>query len=463
MNTVSRREFLRLGAIALAGSMAAACAPKETAAPEPTAAPKEEPQATATPVPTPMPTPVPVEALDMDYWYIWGGDGGAAMEAVSAEFGKQNPEVTMHPLTIGGEILDKSIASYAAGTPPDVVDLILCAPLAARDALVSVEEYLNASTVVKEDNYYDAQWDGTRWAGGRWGLPANEGLGWLGLFRNRGLVQKAGLDENNLPATFDELSEWADAMTVFTDDGRVDILGCDMPGILNYPDCMSVVMGLRYFDGETMQYTYDDERWIEALNIIKSFYDKVGAENMADFKASFSGQAIASPSNAGKVGLWNTGSWGPGNLELNSVEGLDWGVSFMPDGLAEGAKPFFAGTHVLMMFKGDNADWAWKFLEYASTDAYNKLVYDMSGFIMGTKSFVQSLDMDTLYKGLDFFITGQDKGTRVWGLAADPNWYLNLFEFIALVDAVGFGQKTPQEGLAELQKLATEELAKLID
>jgi maltose-binding protein MalE len=300
------------------------------------------------------------------------------------------------------------------------------------------------------------------WAGDRYGLPANEGLGWLGLFRNKGLVQEAGLDEENLPATFDELSDWADAITVVADDGRVETLGCDISGMLTYPDCMSVVMGLRYFDGETMQYTYDDERWIEALNISKSFYDKVGAENLADFKASFSGQAIASPANAGKVGLWNTGSWGPGNLELNHAEGVEWGVSFMPDGLAEGAKPFFAGTHVLMMFKGDNVDWAWKFLEYSSTDDYIKTVYDISGFIMGTKSFIQSLDVDTLYPGLDFFTTGQDKGTRVWGLAPDPNWYLNLFEYIALEEAVGFGQITPEEGLANLQQLATEELEKLI-
>jgi ABC-type glycerol-3-phosphate transport system substrate-binding protein len=448
-----------LAVTAAAGSALAACAPKATPATKATPAKEATPKPTATPVPT----PVPAEPIEMDYWYIWGGDGGKAMEAVSAEFEKQNPNVTMHPLAIGGEILDKSIASFAAGTPPDVVDLILCAPLAARDALVSVEEYLNTSAVIKEDNYYDAQWDGTKWAGSRYGLPANEGLGWIGLFRNRGLVQKAGLDEDNLPATFDDLSKWADALTEVDDDGRVATLGCDISGMLTYPDCMSVVMGLRYFDGETMQYTYDDERWVEALNITKSFYDKVGPENIADFKASFSGQAIANPAHAGKVGLWNTGSWGPGGLDLNAADDVEWGVSFMPDGVGEGAKPFFAGTHVLMMFKGSNADVAWKFLEYSSTLEYIKRVYDISGFIMGTKSFIQSLDVSTLYPGLDFFTTGQDKGTRVWGLAADPNWYLNLFEYIALEEAVGFGKISPEEGLANLQKLATEELAKLTD
>ena len=45
----------------------------------------------------------------------------------------------------------------------------------------------------------------------------------------------------------------------------------------------------------------------------------------------------------------------------------------------------------------DNPDAAWKFLEFTSTDEYNRRVYDVSGFIMGTKSFIESLDASTFY------------------------------------------------------------------
>jgi multiple sugar transport system substrate-binding protein len=466
MNALSRRDFLRLTAAAAAGSVLAACAPAAAPAPEPTAEPKEEPEEAPEEEPTevpeePTPEPAPEEPVEMDYWYIWGGDGGQAMEEVSAQFGEMNPGVTINPLAAGGEILDKTIAAYAAGTPPDLVDLILCAPMAARDALISVEEYLEVSTVVDEDNFYDAQWDAVRYGGQRWGVPANEGLGWLGLLRNRGLVQEAGLDEEDLPTTWEELSDWADAMTEIDEDERIAVLGCEVNGMLMYPDCFGLVAGLRYFDGETNQYTYDDERWVEGLYHTKEFYDKVGPQNMADFRASLEGQAIASPTNASLVGLWNSGSWAPGSLALNAKEGMEWGVSFFIDGAGQDEKPFFAGTHTLMMLKGSEADLAWKFMEFSTTDEYIKHVYDVCGFIMGTKSFIASLDVDSLYTGLEFYTTGLEEGTRVWGMAPDPNWYLNLWEFLDLEEAVGFGTITPEEGLANLQQLATEELDKL--
>jgi maltose-binding protein MalE len=449
MSRLSRREFLRLAAVAATGSLVAACTQPTVVAPS--AAPEEAEVSEA-------PAAAPV---DIDFWYIWGGDGGKAMETVSAEFEKANPQAKMHPLTIGGTILDKTIAAFAAGTPPDIVDLILCAPLAARDALISVEDFLETSTVVKQDNYFDAQWDGTRWAGQRWGLPANEGLGWMGLFHNRGLAQEAGLDESAAPATYDELREWSAAITKMDDEGKITTVGYSPGGMMVYPDCVSVVMNQRYFDGEAMKYTFDDPKWVDVLNQEKTFFDAVGAENLADFRESYSGQAIADPVQAGHVGLWTDGSWAPGGLDLNAVEGMEWGVNFMVDGLGEGAKPFFAGTHTMMMLKGTDAELAWKFLEYSATDDYIKMVYDISGFIMGTKSFIASLDTSTLYPGLEFFTTGLTEGTRVWGLASDPNWYLVFYEWIALHEAVGFGQMTAEEGLANLQKLASDELAKL--
>jgi len=342
------------------------------------------------------------------------------------------------------------------------VDLILCAPLAARGALVSIDDFIDVSPDFDVDNYFDAQWDATKWAGRRWGIPANEALGWLGLFYNRQLVQDAGLDESALPTTYDELHSWSKAITEVDSKGAVKTLGFSPGGMTLYPESASVVMGVRMFDGDTLKYNLTDERFVTLLNNEKKFYDDVGAENLADFRASFSGQPIADPAAAGRIGLWTTGSWGPGYYEHNAAEGMEWGVSYMVDGLGEGAKPYCAGAHTMMLLKGGHSQEGWKFLEYASTDEYIKLVYDISGFIMGTKSFIDSLDVSTLYPGLDFYIKGLSEGTRVWGLNGDPNWYLLLYEFIALAEAVGFGTIAPEEGLADLQKMATEELDKLI-
>ena len=409
-----------------------------------------------------QPTVAPKGAVDLDYWYIWGGGGGKAMEAVSAEFEKRsNGTVKMHPLAVGGAILDKTIASFAAGAPPDIVDLILCAPLAARGALVTLDDFIATSTIFKEDNYFDSQWDGTKWAGRRWGIPANEALGWIGLYRNDQITESAGLDASAPPTTYDEVFTWSEAMTQ-RDGTKISRLGFAPGGMITYPDCTSVVSGVHYFDGDALKYNLTAEPFLEVLRQEKRFYDTYGAQNLTDFNNALSGQPVADPVAAGKTGMWDTGSWGPGYYALNAVEGMSWSISYFPDSTGAGEKPFCAGTHTLMLLKGGDAQQAWPFVEWSSTDEYIKMVYDISGFIMGTKSFIASLDVSTMFPGLEFYTRGLSEGTRVWGMAPDPNWYTVLFGLADAWEAVGFGKQTPEEAMGDLQTLVTDELDKLI-
>ena len=215
-----------------------------------------------------------------------------------------------------------------------------------------MDDYIESSTLVDLENYQAAHLEAVNWAGERWGLPANEGLGWLGLARNRNLVQEAGLDEDALPEDFEELHAWAGALEEIDDNGNVQTLGMDIRGILTYPDCWSVVMGKRYFDGETLEYNFDSDEFAEALQIAKSFYDRVGAEKVTEFKAAQEGQPIPSPAAAGKVGLFTGGSWTPGSLALNAREDLEFGFSFVPDGAGRARNRFFAGTHTAMILNG---------------------------------------------------------------------------------------------------------------
>ena len=442
---LSRRTFLKVTGVGAAAAVVAACMPAPPTAGDGGGAPAEE-------------------QIELDYWYIWGGRGGEGQVAGCDLFTEKNPNIIMHPLTAGGVIVDKTLAAFAAGDPPDLVDLILVAPLAGRGALIAVDDYIESSDIVDLDNYQAPHLEAVNWAGERWGLPANEGLGWLGLARNRNLVQAAGLDEDALPGDFEELHAWAGALEEIDEDGNVQTLGMDIRGILTYPDCWSVVMGKRYFDGDTFEYNFDSDEFVEALQIAKSFYDRVGAEKIAEFKAAQEGQPIPSPAAAGKVALFSGGSWTPGSLALNKAEGLEFGFSYIPDGAAEGKQPFFAGTHTAMILNGsDNPDAAWKFLEFTSTDEYNRRVYDVSGFILGTKSFIESLDMSTLYPGLDFYTSALSEGTRVWGIASDPNWYLAWDEFLSLEEEVGFGTTDPVEGLQILQEKLTVELQKVLE
>ena len=67
------------------------------------------------------------------------------------------------------------------------------------------------------------------------------------------------------------------------------------------------------------------------------------------------------------------------------------------------------------------------------------------------------------YPGLDFYTSGLSEGTRVWGIASDPNWYLAWDEFLSLEEEVGFGTTDPVEGLQILQEKLTVELQKVLE
>ena len=110
---LSRRTFLKVTGVGAAAAAVAACMPAPSTAGDGGGAPAEE-------------------QIELDYWYIWGGRGGEGQVAGCDLFTENNPNIIMHPLTAGGVIVDKTLAAFAAGDPPDLVDLILVAPLAGR-------------------------------------------------------------------------------------------------------------------------------------------------------------------------------------------------------------------------------------------------------------------------------------------------------------------------------------------
>ena len=101
------------------------------------------------------------------------------MEAVSTEFEKRNPGVKMHPLTVGGVILDKTIAAYAVGVPPGFGP-IWRAPRRGGVLGAEITPLLAASSAINKDNYFDAQWDGTKWAWAQLGCAGQRGTGLAG-------------------------------------------------------------------------------------------------------------------------------------------------------------------------------------------------------------------------------------------------------------------------------------------
>ncbi len=116
----------------------------------------------------------------------WGGQTQrAAQEQALALFQQENPGVTVE-LTTGAANADKVLSAITAGVPPHLVTqnpqrLI---PLAGKGTWRPLEDFVKTSSVVKKENYADAQFKLFTWKGKLYGVPGFEHFGGYALSYN---------------------------------------------------------------------------------------------------------------------------------------------------------------------------------------------------------------------------------------------------------------------------------------
>src|SRR5262245_2069547 len=161
-NKLSRREFLRIGSAAAAGTVLAACGAQTPATQQPTAAqPAAQPTAAE---PAAQPTAAPAaqvpagEGVTVQWWVAWG-NLKAAVDKM-----KETPQfkemMGKNTLEYKDNVNREAIlTAVAGGTPPDGGSNFDYANLFTRGATIPVDDRVNASTVIKKDNYLPAIWD----------------------------------------------------------------------------------------------------------------------------------------------------------------------------------------------------------------------------------------------------------------------------------------------------------------
>ena len=195
LSKLSRRDFLRMAALASAGSLLAACSTPEA----PTAEATEE--AVVDEVPA-------KEEVTLSVLNIWGGSRVPLMEDMFARFTEEHPWITVENVLVpGGERLQKIQTSIAGGAPPDVpmIGQGEIPMFALRDALIPLDGYM-AEDGVSVDEYYDYAIEASQWEGQTYTLP-NVSAAWALYFINAGAFEEAGLDPDNPPETWDELTD----------------------------------------------------------------------------------------------------------------------------------------------------------------------------------------------------------------------------------------------------------------
>lgn len=459
---LTRRQFLRLGALTVGTAALAGCAPRPQAAPA--QAPTKAPAPTAEVVPTTAPAAPP--ATTLQYWCAWSG---TYVESVWPEL-KKTPEYAKllgnNQVEVKGGVTSEALlTAVAGGTPPDIASNLPYLDFMARGVLAPLDNFVTQSTEIKKENFLPMFWKDGAYKGVQYGIPANDGFLRYGLNYNATMVEEAGLDPDKPPVTWTDTLEWHRKLTKFDSAGNLKQIGLDpydaMGGSIHTANGFMPVASWNWtwFDEATGKFDLDNEKMAEAFDVLGEFIRIVGPDKMAGMR-QVEGQGIWGGSYNSQVqAMIIDGYWRPGMTSIQKPEvGKHNRTSWLPvpDGRS-GAKPQGTGGHYCVLFKDSKtqAD-AFKVAEFLNTKVSYDTIFKAVGWLPGTTTYHQSLDASA-YPGLKFYIDSSSEATE-WSSPArcEITAYIDT-QFAELREKVFRNQMTAKDAAAEMQRRAEAE------
>jgi ABC-type glycerol-3-phosphate transport system substrate-binding protein len=251
---LSRRDFLRLSAVAAAGTALGACA-------GPTPEPTEEAAVSTSPPPS---------EIDLTAWLVDRRTiNEMTKEVMQSEFQARNPNINVEVIfTPEAEIPPKMSTAYAAGNAPDITAVnegqlpgfleqgfIHAIP----DDLINVEEEMGsrvADFCLLEGKYYS--------------LP-NGNMPCV-IFYNEDMLDAEGLTVDDIPNTWDEFIPWAKELTVW-EGGEITQWGFSIVGAPWFWDSLATQKGTFMFKNSN-ESNLDDPLIAEAWRFVLDLFDE---------------------------------------------------------------------------------------------------------------------------------------------------------------------------------------------
>ncbi len=268
------------------------------------------------------------------FWQFW--DTGV-VEPLVREFEAQNPGITVEVEQLTWQSgLEKIQAAVASGTQPDLCEL--GSEWVLRFGYEGVLDDLTAVHAEIADSFI--MWESARWKGRVFGLPWVQGS--RALFYNVDLFDRAGLDPDRPPETWDELIDAARRIGGLP--GGVSGFGLNMgERYILYKKFMAFAWGngggILDADGRVI---FDSPENVEALE----FYRRLAAHSLREKQ-----EVLDHHFKSGRLGMQISGAWNLKNYPIEAP-GLNYRVALVPKpSHGEGEHASFAGAEMLVVFK----------------------------------------------------------------------------------------------------------------
>ncbi|TDD23702.1 ABC transporter substrate-binding protein [Nonomuraea diastatica] len=332
LESLTRRRALGLGlgAMVLAGCGGGG-GPKQAA---------QESSGPATAAPTSYTGPT----VSLAFWNGFTGGDGPFMKRLVEQFNSAHPniKITMNVYQ-WSDYYSKVPAAVSAGRGPDlgIMHVDSVATNAARQVVLPLDD-VAASLSLTEADFSPPVWQAGVYKGARYSIPLD--VHPLGMFYNKTVLSKAGLDPDNPPKTGEE---YLAALETLKKAGVQGHWATPFPftGSMQFGSLLHQNGG-RLFADDAGVSRFAEEPGVQALTwlveLVNKGYSPKNVGQDADFIALQNGKAAFN---------WN-GIWSINTLREH--KDLEWGVAPLPQIGTEPAA--WAGSHQFVIFKQRRPD-----------------------------------------------------------------------------------------------------------
>ncbi len=211
-------------------------------------------------------TQIQANVTTLNYWHYLSGDNAKIHEQMIQEFNAQHPHIQVEVLYTGNQFVarDKLLAAVAGNVPPDValVDQFWPPLIVSTGTLVPLRNFTDPEQYLQD--YSQVSKDTVTVHGEAWTVPFS--LSNQILLYNKDKFREVGLDPDKPPTTWDELLDYAKALTRDIDgDGRIDEWGVNFTTRANMGSMYAFVTFLWQAGGELYSQDYSQAAFNDAI------------------------------------------------------------------------------------------------------------------------------------------------------------------------------------------------------
>jgi multiple sugar transport system substrate-binding protein len=398
---------------------------------------------------------------NVEFWHHWGSPvRRTAIRRVVAMCQEALPNITVEEVFKPfGEGWTANIAAVAAGSgmPDVIVSDRLQLPRDASDGIyMNVQEWIERDALDTSE-FYPFTWNQTLFEGNSYGLPHETDV--RVLFYNKTLFQEAGLDPNDPPETWEELTAYADGLDVIADDGTIERMGF-FPLINVGPDVWALTNGQVFVvDGQPV---LNSPEFAGTVAWVQSWVERYGGwDAIQAFRATFgappndafmSGRVAMVADVAGYLSQLNF--YRPRTtLADGSAVNTDIGIAALPYGTTPAS--WSGGFSFSIPTGAENAEAGWEFIKCATgpvaQESWARDTYAVPSRIEAANDPVLMADANW-----QFIVQSMDISTSSEFVPAYPNY---MEQFNQRAEQIYRGEIPLDQALTEAQAAVDEAVA----